>query len=325
MPASQATEAEPRVQPKFSFAAIAGSIILFAALLGADALLETLPDRQAAPPVVAALTLAPIEISAAQLAPLALVGAWRLTSPEPRVGGISGLAVDGEELVALTDSGVVLRFPKRVRPQMRVQVADLPAGPGDERFKINRDSEAILRDPEGRGWWIAFENREELWLFDPSFSRALKRIAVPSGELSENSGIEGLAGGGASILAFPEGGGSVLEYSEERWRQLRLDRSTPVADAVRIDDRSVLLVERRLTSAGFGSALALVRREGAMFRTVWRKRLPVGWRDNVEAVAAEPIAGGGHRLWIMTDNNFHPRQRTLLLIVDIAAAALPRP
>lgn len=313
------------MQPKFSFAALLGSIVLFAILVAADALLETLPDRRAEPLAVASLTFDPIEISAAELSPLALVGAWQLTSFEPRVGGVSGLAVDGEQLVAVTDAGAVLRFPKRVRPHMQVHVADLPAGPGDERFKINRDSEAIFRDPQGRGWWIAFENREELWLFDPSFRRAVKRIAVPRSGLSENTGIEGLAGSNGAIFAFPEGGGSIFALSAERWGQHRLHRRTRIADAAQIDDRSVLLVERRLTAAGFANVLALVRADGATFRTVWRKQLPVGWRDNVEAVAAEAIPGGGYRLWIMTDDNFHPRQRTILLIVDIPAAALPRP
>ncbi len=312
------------MQPKFSFAAELVSLILFVVVVAADGLLEAVPDRRAEPPAVATLTLAPIDISDAQLPPLALVGAWRLTSSEPRVGGISGIAVDGEDLVALTDAGVALRFPKRPRPQMQVQVADLPTGPGNERFKFNRDSEAILRDPQGRGWWIAFENREELWLYEPSLNRALKRIAVPGVGVSENSGIEGLAGGAGRILAFPEGGGTALAWSAGRWRQLRLDRSTPVSDAVQIDERSLILVERRLTPAGFRNVLALVRADGAMFRTMWRKPLPVGWRDNVEAVAAEPIAGG-YRLWIMTDDNFHPRQRTVLVIVDIPAATLPRP
>ncbi len=310
------------MQRKFSFAAPLGAIALFAAVLAGGVRFNALPDREAAPPAVAVLNLEPLEISASRMLPLALVGAWRVTSGEQRVGGISGLAVDGEKLVAITDAGVVLRFSKSLRPRMKVLVADLPSGPGDERFKLNRDSEAIFRDPEGRGWWIAFENREQLWLFDPDFSRVLERLSVPRAGMGENTGIEGLAGGAGGILAFPESGGSGLRWSDGRWVRARLKTSTPVSEAVQVGKDRILLVERRLTTAGFRNALALVRAEGRDFRTLWRKRLPVSWRDNLEAAAAEPIAGGGYRLWMMSDDNFHPRLRTVLLVVDIPPEAL---
>ncbi len=309
------------MQPKFSFSAPLGAAALFAAVLAADSLFESLPDRQAATAAVTVVTLEPIAISAAELAPLALVGAWRLTSSEPRVGGISGLAVNDDELVAITDAGVVLRFPKSLGRQMQAQVTDLPSGPGDERCKANRDSEAILRDD--RGWWIAFENADELWLFDARFKRTLRRLIVPGG-LGLNTGIEGLAASPRGILAFPESGGSTLLWGGGRWDQLRLDRRTPISDAVQVDGGAVLLIERRLTPTGFRNALALLRVDGAVLRTVWRKRLPVGWRDNVEAVAAEPIAAGGYRLWMMSDDNFHPRLRTILLVVDVPGAVLPK-
>lgn len=301
-----------------------GCIALFAAVIAADGLFESLPDRAAAPPAVARLELEPVELSAAGLAPLELAGAWRLTSSEPRVGGVSGLAVDGADLVAITDAGVVLRFPGKLRTQLPVRIADLPAGPGDGRFKQNRDSEALARDPRNRGWWVAFENRDELWLYDHRFARALQRIAVARGSLDFNTGIEGLASGPGGFAAFPESGGSALIWKRGRWSKAPLDTRTPLSDAARLDDGSILLVERRLTSRGFSNALALVRSDGAGLRTVWRKRLPVGARDNVEAVAAERIASGGYRLWLMTDDNFHPRLRTLLLVVDVPAGALPK-
>jgi hypothetical protein len=79
-----------------------------------------------------------------------------------------------------------------------------------------------------------------------------------------------------------------------------------------------------VTAFGFKNALALVEQHGSSFRTLWRKPLPVAWRDNFEALAAEPIAGGGYRLWMMSDDNFHPRLRTMLLVVDVPAAALPK-
>ena len=311
------------MQRKFRIAAALGGIVLFVAIVAADSWFEALPDRQAAPPAVAALELEPVDIPAAELSPLALVGAWRLTSGEPRFGGVSGFAVDGDQLVAVTDAGVVLRFPKQLRRRLPLLVADLPAGPGDPRFKYNRDSEALARDPHGRGWWVAFENRDELWLYDRGFTRALQRVAIARASLGLNSGIEGLASGRGGIVAFPESGGFAFSRSGGRWAQAPLDHRTPLSDAVRLDESSILLLERRLTTSGFSNRLALIRAEGAGLRTVWRKRLPVGRLDNVEAVAAERIAGGGYRLWMMSDDNFHPRLRTLLLVVEVPAALLP--
>lgn len=318
----QATEAEPQVQHKFRIGTALSGLALFAAVIAAEPLLQSLPDRQARPHAVALLEFAPAGFAAADWAPLLLVDAWRVTSRDPRVGGVSALAVDGDELVAVTDTGAVLQFPKAIRPQLRTRVRDLPSGPGDERFKMNRDSEAIARDPDNRGWWIAFENRDELWLYDWGFARALQRVVVPRERMSLNAGIEGLASGKGGLLAFPESGGSALSWSSGRWGEARVEPRTPLSDAVRLDDGSVLLVERRLTATGFSNVLALVRADGATFRTVWRKRLPVGRRDNVEALAAERTDGGGYRLWMMTDDNFHPRLRTVLLVVDIPAGLL---
>lgn len=258
----------------------------------------------------AQLDFEPVELPAAELEPLALVGAWRLRSPDRRVGGISAIAAYGDELVAVTDSGAIVRFDKAIRPGLTARVADLPAGPGDRRFKMNRDSEAIALDPQGRGWWIAFEARDELWLFDHRFTRALRRLAVPAGLTSATRGIEGLAVWQGGLLAFPESGGSALAWRGGRWSRLRLERRSALSGAVELGDGLVLLIERRLTPAGLHNALALVRPEGAALRTLWRKRLPAGRLDNFEGIAAQPNAGGGYRLWIVSDDNFHPRMRT---------------
>ena len=44
-------------------------------------------------------------------------GAWRLTPSDPRFGGLSALAIDGGELLALTDSGVVAALCHAVAPR----------------------------------------------------------------------------------------------------------------------------------------------------------------------------------------------------------------
>lgn len=310
------------MQPKFSFATVLAAAALAASIIATERLLEPLPDRHSAPPATASAAFEPVVLDSAGLEPLVLVGAWRLTAAEPRVGGVSALAVDGAGLVAITDAGAVLRLARPIAPRMAIAVADLPSGPGDGRFKWNRDSEALARDPLGRGWWVAFENHDQLWLFDPAFRRALGHVTVAGAPLGENSGIEGIVGDRAGILAFPEAGGSAIRWNGVRWARHRLDRRARLSDSARIGERFVLLLERRLTPAGFRNALALVDTQGEVFRTLWRRPLPVSWRDNLEALAAEPKAGGGYRLWLMSDDDFQPRMRTLLLVVDLPAAAI---
>ena len=311
------------MQPKFSYGVALAGLVLFSALVAADQLIEALPDRQPAPPALASVQLEPISVHSEELAPLEVVGAWRLDSQEPRVGGISGLVIDRDELIAVTDRGAILRLPKRHRPRMRIHVSDLPDGPGDPTLRSNRDSEALLPDPAGRGWWVAFENRHELWLYDEAFRRALRRVRISSRKLTENTGVEALAAGAGQILAFPERGSSVLQWSGGRWSENRMSGRRTLSDAVQLDG-GLILLERDLAARGFKNALALVERDEDGFRTVWRRRLPVAWRDNLEALAAERIAGGGYRLWVMSDDNFHPRMRTVLLVIDVPAAALPK-
>ncbi|MFL6773674.1 MAG: esterase-like activity of phytase family protein, partial [Sphingomicrobium sp.] len=132
-----------------------------------------MPDRTELGPRSARLALEPVRLDPRGFAPLHLAGAWRLTSDDPRFGGISALALDGGSLLALSDSGVLVRFAKLEGSTVSAAIRELPDGPGDPRFKSRRDSEAIVRDASGRGWWVAFENRNELWLYDGGFARPL--------------------------------------------------------------------------------------------------------------------------------------------------------
>jgi len=47
-----------------------------------------------------------------------------------------------------------------------------------------------------------------------------------------------------------------------------------------------------------------------------RFALPLAPLDNVEAIAVEALGAGKHRLWLMTDDNFQPPLRTLLIALD---------
>ena len=201
---------------------------------------------------------------------------------------------------------------------MRAEVRELAGGPGDPGFKTNRDSEALVRDPAGRGWWVAFETRNALWLYDFGFTRTLRRLDIPPRRVRFNTGIEGLATSGGALLLFPESGGFALQLGRSGWTEIPFDfPARPVADATVLPNQSLLVIERRLSATGFVNALVQLNRCEAGYCVSWRIRLGVAPLDNVEAIAVEALDSGGVRLWLTTDDNSHRPLRTLLIAADL--------
>ena len=307
-------KAEQGVQPKFRNGQLLASLVLLAAIALFDAWLAQFPNRQGLGWRAARIEFQPVRLAAAEFGPLRLAGAWRLTSPDRRFGGVSSLAIDGGELVALTDAGALIRF----RPgEDEARIGELPDGPGSGGFKRNRDSEALVRDALGRGWWVAFENRHQLWLFDQEFGRMLRRIDLGRRGWGVNRGIEGLATDGGALLLFHEEGDHLLRVSGTRARQFPIAGARGrISDAAAIGPGRYLAVERRVTPFGFRNALVPLEKAGAGYRFGRRVALPLGPFDNVEAIAVERGAGGSVRLWLMTDDNFQMPFRTLLIALD---------
>ena len=220
--------------------------------------------------------------------PARIAGAWAVTADDSRFGGISGIALDQRKLLALSDGGMLMAIDRPGTKQPTVTIRALPAVPGPATRKIGRDSEALLRDPGGRGWWVAYEQIHSLWLYDRGFTGALKVVPVANADFTDNNGIEALAD----------------DHGRVRW----LAESTGASDAARLPDGTVMLLERRIGIGGMSSWLAWGGR---------RLALPLAWSDNPEALTAEPLRNGGTRLWIMTDNDLKPWRRTLLVAIDL--------
>ena len=133
-------KAERQVQPPFR-----KKPLLQALALGAAALLLAwwwlnAPNRTELGWRTANVRFEPVRFPRGSFGGLRLAGAWTITSDDPRVGGVSALALAGGRLVALTDSGAVVRFSRPAAGAARATVGELPGGPGDPRFKYNRDS-----------------------------------------------------------------------------------------------------------------------------------------------------------------------------------------
>ncbi len=317
MPDSGSPDAERRLQPRFSKASIFKYLLLFLLVLAGDCWIGSIPNRSDLPDTLPAVRYVPAEFEPAGFAPLRLVGAWKVEIADPRFGGISALAIDGGRLLALSDSGTVIAFPKPERAG-KAYVHDLPVGPGNPSFKRNRDSEALARDASGRGWWVAFERWNQLWLYDPGFRRARMRVDLGRRRWRQNRGIEGLLSDHGELFLFPESGREWLAFRRGQASYGRLSsRFGLVADAVRTSEGQLMLVTRKPSLAGLTKRLVTADEgHGGMLKLRSLARLALGATDNVEAIAVEPRAGGT-RVWLMTDNDFRARAPTYLVALDL--------
>jgi len=292
-------------------------LLLVAAIFGFDAWGRTVPNRQDMPDALVPVRFVPAAFDPAGFAPLRLAGVWEVEVADDRFGGVSALAVDGRRLLALTDSGTVVRLPKPGHLGTAV-VHDLGVGPANSRFKSSRDSEGLARDPAGRGWWVAFENWDQLWLYDDAFITASKRIDLGGSGWRHNRGVEGMIARADALLLFPESGREWLEWRGRTLSVHRLaNRFGNIADATLLPDGRPLLVTRQPGLGGLAKHLVTAepRSDGTM-RLRRLAGLGLGRFDNVEAIAAEPRAGGT-RLWLMTDNDFRARAPTYLVALDL--------
>lgn len=307
------------MQTRFSRSLVFQALALVALIAAARLALERWPDREELGPRRSAVRFVPVDWTAAAVAPLRLAGAWEMTGDDPRFGGVSALALDGDRFVALTDSGVVLRFPRPSAAPARLTASELPAGPGRAGFKRNRDSEALVADPLGRGWWVAFENRNQLWLYDPGFARPLRRVDFGKRRWPHNQGVEGLGAVPTGILLFPEAGDGILLWTGRGAVTLPLQRPLgKISEAARLPGGRLAVLHRQVTPLGFTAAVTLLDPlPGGGFRTARSFSLRGAGIDNVEAMAAERLANGQTRLWLMTDDNFQRPLRTLLVAVDV--------
>ena len=324
MPDSRLNNDERLVQLSFSKSGILSGLLMVGALLGFTAWSRAQPTRLPAPPGVGVIRFEVASTDGWRIDGGRLAGAWRLSSDEPRFGGVSALAIERGSMLALSDSGVTIRFalPNAGATTAEGRFADLGDGPCDPRWKSCRDSEALVAAPGG-GWFVGFENHHSLWRFDAALRNG-RGIADLDGQgFVANRGIEGLAAlADGRLIAFPEDGGMLLvadPASRAIKREAVRGLGPGVSDAVTLPDGRILLVRRRFGLAGFTSELLTLGKDRRGWAVALVARLSLGGLDNSEGAAAQPLPGGGTRLWLVTDNDFRAGVATLLVAIDLPA------
>ena len=220
---SRLTEAERRVQPIFSNAVSSLAASRWSSRSSLSTGAATLPDRSRAAGR-GRVELVPVALGRPRRRRCGWSGAWRLTPSEPRFGGLSALAIDGGELLALTDSGVVAAVRSAVAPR-RGRCADratCPTGRATPASSCARQRSAAARSRRARLVGRRSRIATQLWLFDQAFRAGAGRVARARRSAERATrGIEALAVAAAGLVALPESGGSALRWGGGRWSRRR--------------------------------------------------------------------------------------------------------
>lgn len=270
------------------------------------------------------------------------VGGWHLQSPASDFGGLSGLALDSDgDLLAISDRGAFVRIELARGAPAAADIARMRDADGAILSALRqRDAEGL--DLRNGTALVSFEHEHRILAFDLSgcgaaangveVSRLGKRIAGMHVTLEPNGGAEGLVlTAEESLLLAIETPGPDLPMarvgesgaaSVAGWLERRGELVLTGLD--RVDDIFYALL--RSYSPGSGNTIEVVAfamppaPEIVEVRRVLRLE-PRHGTDNFEGIALQRLEGGGLRLWMISDDNFSSRQRTLLYVFDLADSA----
>ena len=295
------------------------------------------------------LNAEPVSLGAEEVGRLRFRGGLALSSSDAGFGGLSGMEIgqDGR-LLAVSDRG------EWFSAKLRLDEAGGLIGLEEPRLALLRDlegetprrgedndAEGVAQLPDGR-YAVSFEHSQTIRIYD--FNRDGPFGAASPGpplggveRLAPNGGLEALAVGGDGDLII--GAERVTGRDTWIWRtapgahepaapQARyalafgfalvgLDR-LPNGDMVALERFYMPTLGARSRIVSF-SEQALDSASGEIDKQEWALLEGDLALDNFEAISAVQNPDGGARLYIVSDDNFSPRQRTLLYAFDVKA------
>ena len=328
---------------------------LFVAFTIATIPVSAQPSRFAEPPLSIEIAARPItafdhrDATRRQFGLLEFRGGLVLTSPFREFGGISSIRVqpDGEQFIAASDKGWWLRGRitySGARPTGIVD-AEMAAmlGPDGRPLAARRwyDTESIAED--GATLYVGIERVNRIVRFDYGKDGLTARgqpIDVPPGvrTLPNNKGLEALAFVprglplAGTLIAISERGldkeGNILAFLIGGQRpgsfSVRRISEFDVSDAALLPAGDLLLLERKFswTSGLFIRIRRIAQAEIKASAVVDGPILfeaDLGYEiDNMEGLSVHRSASGETVLTLISDDNFSPLQRTILLQFTLA-------
>lgn len=306
-------------------------------------------------PVTAApLALSDTDATVETIGRLAYRGGLVLSSSEERVGGVSGLRwLGGDRFLAITDQGDWLRLDTEEADGRLSGIAAARIGIlTDDRgapllVKPLADAEALTiqrKDGEPAAANVYFERSHRAWRYALDEDGGIGAFVreVPLGDwteaLPENGGIEAVAGTDRGTFLIPEDlrrDGRVLAHRQWRGGDGKLRTSEipfelpadfKPTDAHALPDGGILLLSRRYSPLqGVAARLDLLEFQASPSGPGRLKRTPLTMLkapltvDNMEALAIR-VSGERTFLYLMSDDNFSPVQRTLLMKFELMPA-----
>lgn len=266
---------------------------------------------------------------------LRYLGGWQLDSRQRDFGGYSALWVEGDRFFALSDTAHYLRF-RMAEPGVisESRFGELPALPAYSGRKGDRDSESMTVGPQG-DIWVGFEYHNAVLRYMPDLSQ-LQAIAWPPAmkDWSENSGPEAMVRlEGGAFLIFAEGRAigprvhAALRFpgdpTNPRNVPFQFGYKAPLpdyvpTDAAQLPDGRVIVLHRRFgLFEGFSAAIgiidpAAVKPGATVVGELVAELKPPLTIDNMEGISVVQEEGG-IVLWLISDDNQVPIERTLLL------------
>lgn len=272
---------------------------------------------------------------------LRYLGGWQLTSRQGNFGGYSSLAVDGDLFLALADTGDYMRF-RMAAPGVisESRFGTLPVLPGPGGGRSDRDSESMAMGPEG-DIWVGFEHHNAILRYGRDFAQPTSTARPPAmRQWSGNSGPEAMARlDGGRFVVFAEGKAiaphvlAALMFPGDPTNSDNVPfafgyRPPPgyvPTDAQQLPDGRVVVLNRHFgIMDGFWAAVTIVDtgaiKPGAVVsgELIAELKPPLNI-DNMEGIS---VTREGERtvLWMISDDNQVPIERTLLLKFELKDA-----
>lgn len=307
--------------------------ILVIALLAAPGL--WLRDPPAGPPDYRQhIDVLPLPLTVRKVGALEVVGGWQLRSRYPGFGSYSTLTSLGRHrLISASDAGRVIVFGEPGTPPQPTQIGQFAGRWQPNKYLV--DIEGMTRDPTTGRIWVSYEGLNAIERFDSDFTGAKRVRPIAMRDWPGNTGPETivrLADGRFVVIseAREEDGGNLhdaLLFGSDpvegaqptAFRFAAPERFRPV-EAELLPDGRVLILLRTwdLFPPRFRNRLVIADPGEIAPGKVWRAKevariedpLP---SDNYEGLAVEDAGNGAVDVWLISDDNMSPWQRTLLL------------
>jgi len=263
-------------------------------------------------------------------------GGLHLTSPDRRFGGLSGLMIspDGKTFTAVSDGGTWTRGSLTydaggtLAGVAGVTIEPIRGADGKPLVGEGRDAESLAPAPGG-GLVVAFERDPKLRIYADGEARPTM-LASPDGigEAPANNGMEAVArladGRLLVVTEYDERPGRFVGWigGAGGWSRVTYlcDQGYKPTGATTLANGDVMVVERRfpLLSIRVRLVPAATLKPGAEIEAEELARLEGSKSfDNMEGIDARRGANGETLIYLVSDDNFHRYQRTLLMMFEL--------